>query len=449
MKTKTIRIPFNFTPRPYQVKLYNCIADGYKRAVTCWHRRAGKDKTMVNIIAKEALKRVGSYYYFFPSYKQGRKILWDGMDRDGFPFAGHIPKEVREKTNDQEMRIKLKNGSIIQIVGTDDIDAIVGSNPVGCVFSEYALQKPQAWEFIRPIMAENNGWAIFNSTPRGLNHFHEIYQTALREDDWFSELLTIEDTGILTEADIQKERDEGMSENLIQQEYYCLFTASAENILIPLEIVQAATRRINTPAAYQFAPIVIGADVARFGDDQSVIYIRQGLHTIDIQAYRNMDLMVFAEKISVQIRNHSPQAVFVDSIGVGAGVVDRLRMMGWRNIVEVNAASASSEPVYKNKRAEMWARTLEWLKSGGDIPNNPQLIIDLTSVEYKYDTADRLMLEKKEDMKKRGVMSPDIAEALAVSLAYPVNMIADDGYKEDGYLHYSDQTDTIDPTTAY
>ena len=402
---------------------------------------------MINIMVKEALKRRGSYYYFFPSYKQGRKIIWDGMDRDGFPFAGHIPQEIREKTNDQEMRIKTKNGSIIQIVGTDDIDAIVGSNPVGCIFSEYALQKPQAWEFIRPILAENEGWAIFNSTPRGLNHFHDIYQTALREPNWFCELLTINDTGVLTEADIQKERDEGMSENLIQQEYFCSFTASAENILIPLEIVNMATKRVNPSISYQFAPIVIGADVARFGDDQSVIYIRQGLHTIDIQAYRNLDLMTFAEKISINIRNYSPQAVFVDSIGVGAGVVDRLRQVGWTNIIEVNVANASSDAKYKNKRAEMWVRTLDWLKSGGDIPNNPQLIIDLTSVEYKYDAADRLLLEKKEDMKKRGVMSPDIAEALALTHAYPVNMIVNEDYLEPDNDY--NQTDTVDGVTGY
>ena len=440
----TIRIPHNFTPRPYQIPLYNCIASGYKRAVAVWHRRAGKDKTLINITAKEALKRTGSYYYFFPSYKQGRKILWDGMDRDGFPFAGHIPQEIREKTNDQEMRIKLKNGSIIQIVGTDDIDAIVGSNPVGCVFSEYALQKPQAWEFIRPILAENDGWAIFNSTPRGLNHFHEVFQTALREPDWFSEILSIEDTGVLTEADIQKERDEGMPEHLIQQEYYCSFTASSENVYIALPLVLEATKRVSQSSTYQFAPILIGVDVARFGDDRSVIYIRQGLHTHNIQVFRELDLMQFTDNVAIQIRNYNAQAVFVDSVGLGSGVVDRLRQLGWRNIIEVNAGASASEERYKNKRAEMWAGMKEWLENGGDIPNNHELITDLTSVEYKFDVSDRLQLEKKEDMRKRGISSSDLADALALTFAYPSTMIIEPG---DHYYNY--QTDSVDSVTGY
>jgi len=398
---------------------------------------------MINIMAKEALKRVGSYYYFFPSYKQGRRIIWDGMDRNGFPFQGHIPQEIRSKTNDQEMKIKLKNGSIIQIVGTDDIDAVVGSNPVGCVFSEYALQKPDAWTFIRPILVENDGWAIFNSTPRGLNHFHEIYQTAIRESDWFSELLTIDDTGVMTEADIQKERDEGMSESLIRQEYYCDFSASSENIFIPLSLALEATKRDNPATMYQFAPITIGVDVARFGDDRSVIYVRQGLHTHKIQTFRDLDLMKFTDLVAIQGRNYNAQAIFVDSVGIGSGVVDRLRQLGWGNIIEVNAGASPSEPKYKNKRAEMWAVMKKWLESG-DIPNNHELITDLTSVEYKFDVADRLQLERKEDMRKRGVVSSDIADALALTFAYPSNMII-----QPAESYYNYQTDSVDSVTGY
>lgn len=442
---KTIHMPYNFTPRPYQVPLYNCLAKGYRRAVTCWHRRAGKDKTMINILAKEALKRVGSYYYFFPSYKQGRKILWDGMDRDGFMFQAHIPQEIRKKTNDQEMRIKLKNNSLIQIVGTDDIDAIVGSNPIGCVFSEYALQKPQAWEFIRPILAENGGWAIFNSTPRGLNHFHEIYRTAQKEKDWFCELLTIQDTKVLTEDDIQKERDEGMSENLIRQEYYCDFTASVENILIPLEIVLAAADRKNLSTVWNWASVVIGVDVARFGDDQSVICVRQGLHVIEIKKYRNIDTMQLSDNVSQFILRYSPQATFVDGVGIGAGVVDRLRMLNYSNIIDVNAGAMPANPKYKNKRVEMWDKTKIWLTAGGDIPDDRELKTELSSVQFSFDIANRLQLEKKEDMKKRGVNSPDVAESLVLTFAYDMSIVQHDQHA-DNYQH---QTDTTDSVTGY
>jgi hypothetical protein len=117
-----ITIPYNYTPRNYQTGLFNCLSSGYKRGVAVWHRRSGKDKTLLNLSVKEAHKRVGTYYYFFPTYNQARKALWDGIDRDGFKYMDHIPEELRENTNHSEMKIKLKCGSIIQFIGTDNID---------------------------------------------------------------------------------------------------------------------------------------------------------------------------------------------------------------------------------------------------------------------------------------------------------------------------------------
>lgn len=222
-----MRIPFNYIPRPYQQGLYNSIANGYKRAVAVWHRRAGKDKTLLNLIVKEALKRVGIYYYFFPTYQQGRKVLWDGIDRNGFRYLDHIPEEIRAgNPNQAEMKVKLINGSLFQIVGTDNIDSVMGTNPVGCVFSEYSLQNPQAWDLIRPILAENGGWAVFNYTPRGRNHGFILYEMAKNNPEWFCELLTADDTGIVTQNMIQAEREAGMSEEMIKQEFYCSFEAA-------------------------------------------------------------------------------------------------------------------------------------------------------------------------------------------------------------------------------
>jgi hypothetical protein len=199
---------------------------GLLRAVVLWHRRSGKDKTLVNLVAKKMMERVGTYYYFFPTYRQGKKILWNGMDKTGFKFMNHIPEELRKRTDKTEMLIELKNGSIFQIVGTDDYDSIVGTNPVGCVFSEYSLQNPKVWDFVRPILKENGGWAIFNYTPRGKNHGYDLYEMARNNPKWFVQKLTVADTGVLKEEDIQEERDSGMAEEMIQQEYYCSFTAA-------------------------------------------------------------------------------------------------------------------------------------------------------------------------------------------------------------------------------
>lgn len=269
-----IQIPYNYTPRPYQRNLYNAIANGYKRGLAVWHRRAGKDKTFVNLIVKEAFKRVGVYYYFFPTYNQGRKILWDGIDKNGFPFLGHIPEAIRKATNSAEMKITLVNGSIFQIIGTDNIDSIVGTNPVGCVFSEFSLQNPKAWEFIRPILAENDGWAFFNFTPRGHNHGYELSEMARNNPEWFHEILTIDDTGAITKEQIQAERRSGMPEDLINQEFYCSFEASIVGAYFANEMRWATEQgRITRVPVSQGYPVNIYCDIGI--DDSFTLWLVQ------------------------------------------------------------------------------------------------------------------------------------------------------------------------------
>ena len=116
-------------------------------------------------MVKKAIEKIGVYFYFLPTYTQAKKIIWDGIDNNGFKFLDHIPEKITKNKNGQEMKIELINGSIIQLIGTDNYDAIRGTNPIGCVFSEYAFQNPMAWEVVKPILKLNGGWAIFNTTP--------------------------------------------------------------------------------------------------------------------------------------------------------------------------------------------------------------------------------------------------------------------------------------------
>jgi phage terminase large subunit len=251
-----INLPYQYQPREYQIPLLRAIDNGVNRAVVLWHRRSGKDKTLVNLVAKKMMERLGTYYYFFPTYRQGKKILWNGMDKTGFKFMNHLPPELRARTDKTEMLVEFKNGSIFQIVGTDDYDSIVGTNPIGCVFSEYALQNPNVWDFIRPILKENGGWAIFNYTPRGKNHGYDLYEMATNNPKWFVQKLTVNDTGILTEEDIQEERDSGMSEEMIQQEYYCSFTAAIMGAYYAKEYDEAEKAGRFTNIPYEPASLV-------------------------------------------------------------------------------------------------------------------------------------------------------------------------------------------------
>ena len=166
-----IVVPHKFKPRPYQLPFLKAMDSGIKRAVLVWNRRSGKDKACFNLMIKKAFERVGTYFYFLPEYTQARKVVWDNIDSDGFRMLDHIPRELIAKKNETTLKIELINGSVIQLLGADTFSSSgVGTNPVGVVLSEYSVNKPEVWDFIRPILAVNGGWAIFNFTPRGQNH---------------------------------------------------------------------------------------------------------------------------------------------------------------------------------------------------------------------------------------------------------------------------------------
>ena len=223
-----IKLPYKYEPRDYQRPLWEAFDKGYRRLVQIWHRRSGKDKTDLNIIIREMWSVVGNYYYTFPTYEQGRKAIWEGRGKDGVRYLDHFPKKLVEGTHDSRMQIRFKNGSLFQIIGVDDADKIVGTNPKGIVFSEYSLQNPKAWDLLRPILAENEGWAIFNYTPRGKNHGYRLYEMAVNNPKWWVSKLSVDDTGVLKPEDIEEERLAGMTEDLIQQEFYCSFISAIQ-----------------------------------------------------------------------------------------------------------------------------------------------------------------------------------------------------------------------------
>lgn len=223
----TIEVPHNWQPRPYQMPAWSALEGGCRRAILVWHRKAGKDLLALNWTVTQAVERVGVYWHVFPTARQGRKIVWDGVTKDGRTFLDHWPRELVARKSDTEMKLKLRNDSVWQVVGSDNYDeALIGGNPVGLVMSEYALQNPSCWDFLRPVLAENGGWAIFPYTPRGRNHGHKLFEMARKNPDWFAERLGASMTGAVSRAAIEAERAAGMPDELIEQEFECSFEAS-------------------------------------------------------------------------------------------------------------------------------------------------------------------------------------------------------------------------------
>ena len=119
-----INLPHLFKPRSYQLPFLRAWDSGIKRMFLVWHRRSGKDKTVVANLSKRVMERVGTYYYALPTYSQARKVVWLGADKSGFKFLDHFPKEIVENVNQQEMSIKFVNGSILQLIGADNIGTL-------------------------------------------------------------------------------------------------------------------------------------------------------------------------------------------------------------------------------------------------------------------------------------------------------------------------------------
>lgn len=240
-----VTLPNGFTPRPYQARAMRYFDNGGRRAITIWHRRAGKDLTALHQTCKAAHEVKGQYWHFFPSFAQGRRSIWEGFTKDGrrimeLVFPGFLDPSragsIVERKNDSQMMLELKCGSVWRLMGSDRTEA-VGAGPQGVVFSEFALCRPGAWDFVRPMLRESGGWAWFISTPRGRNHCKKLFDAATPDTGWFRDVQTVHDTKLTYSSNrsdaqltademIEEERAEGMAPEMIRQEYGCDFSAA-------------------------------------------------------------------------------------------------------------------------------------------------------------------------------------------------------------------------------
>lgn len=246
-------------------------------------------------------------------------------------------------------------------------------------------------------------------------------------------------------AELEGERllDETGDEDRYRNIWLGDYEDQSDKQLISAKIVdRAMTTKVETTRQDE---LIMAVDVARFGDDETVICYRRGrdAYTLPWVFMSKLDTMEVAARVAFHFDNNRPNALFVDETGVGAGVVDRLKQLGYP-VTPVNFGSkpdGMTDAKVANKRAEMWVRMKEWLNGISAIPDDPQLAAQLTAVEYKHDANNAILLEKKEDMKKRKLPSPDRADALALTFAYPV--MVSDGEDDDDRRH------TANPTTGY
>jgi len=343
------------------------------------------------------IDRVGVYYYFFPTFNQGRKILWQGIDRDGMKFLDHFPKElIKGEPNNTEMRIELKNGSVFQVIGADNIDNIVGTNPIGVVFSEYSLMKSQVWEFIRPILAENGGWAIFIFTPRGMNEGWKILQTAKEnKGNWWHEVLTVDDTKAISEATLVQEKKE-MPSDLFEQEYYVKFIEGASSVFKRVdENIYTEPQVLKYGKRYQ-----IGVDLAKYQDFTVISVV--DLHTFYLVKqlkFNKIDWKEQKEIIIKEIKYWNNARTYIDSTGVGDPVVEDLKRLVPIEAFKFNETSRTQ--LLNNLQVMLEQDKLK-------IPNDQELIGELKSMQYEL-VGQKVKMQVPEGLHDDRVMSLGLA----------------------------------------
>lgn len=423
MANKKVQLYTGYTPRPIWRDVIHPAMRKKNRAVLVCHRRFGKTVGSINELIWKAWGNkllAPQYAYIAPYRNQAKLIAWEYLKY----YSRAIPGV---KVNESDLFVEFPSihpgspGAKIMIVGADKPDRLRGIYLDGCVLDEYAQVKQNVYgEIIVPALTDRNGFAYFIGTPKGQNQFYERYLKALKDDRYFVCCYRADETNVLTEqqiADMKKE----MTDIEIRQELLCDFTASASNVVIPIDLVTEAAARSIRPDQVQGLPLIMAVDVARFGDDDSYITFRQGLWMDKQIKLHGLNTMELASQIANLYWKRRPDLLVIDGGAMGPGVIDRLRQMGIP-VTEINFQQRAVNPErYANIRAEMYFNALEWLQQGGCIPNDPDLKAELTVTEYKFTSAGKIILQPKEEIKELTGRSPDAADSMALTFAVPIH----------------------------
>lgn len=352
--SKIIRVD-KFNPRPWQIPLYNAYfkhADRYKFYAVNVHRRGGKDICAFGgIAAHAAIRNPGiNIQYYLPSFSQARRVLWDSSTSEGERIIErYIPKELIRTMNASTMQIRLTNGSLISLMGSTSIDNIVGTNPKLVIFSEYSLCSNRVLPLILPILRANGGKAVFLSTPRGRNHWYDLFTKAQNSPDWYTANLTIEDTGLIDPQEVEKDIQAGLiSWDMAQQEYYCSFslgisgsfwgkqmdTMRIEDRIGHIPWDASLKTHLAADLGWDDSTSLVWFQIAKNGDVRIIDYYENNhkelSHYVDIMKSKpyNMGKYIF------------PHDVKVHELNFGISRIDRLRDLG------INATLSNALPLH-------------------------------------------------------------------------------------------------------
>lgn len=287
------------------------------------------------------------------------------------------------------------------------------------IFDEASAIPDAIWTVTEGAMTDPRSiWLVCGNPTRNTGRFKECFTSDARR--WTTRHIDSRTCKMTNKAELEEwVKTYGEDSDFVKVRIKGEFPRSGMMQFIPSDIVERAMLSDMPFESWCLVPIVIGVDVARYGEDRSAICLRQGRKVHEIRRFRELDTMRLAGEVIKAAKDYGgAAAIFIDGVGVGAGVVDRLQQLGY-GVIEINGGSTPiDEILFYNANAEMWHKMREWLKSGADLPaNDNDLRLELTARTYFFDDKDRVRLERKSDLKARGQESPDLADALAYTFA--------------------------------
>ena len=374
-----------------------------------------------------------------PSKGQLRDVLWSEIGK----WNEKLPKWWRNQIRVMTDRVEIVGAestrfAVARTARKENPDALQGFHADNILFliDEAAGVHEKIFEVARGALSTPSASVVMCANPTQVTGYFYNSQHRNRKN-WTCLRFSCRDSPLVDPSYVKEMEDEyGAESDVVRVRVDGLFPQAAFNQLIPVDLIEAAQKRHLRIDQYNFAPVILGVDVAPYGGDRSAVFLRQGNMSKLLWQGVGVDDMTLGGIVAAFYDEYRVDMIFVDQ-GAGSGVHSYLKRLGYM-VMAVPFGSSSSKPKYFNKRAEMWGDLKDWLKEGGAIPQGDELRDDLVGPQYYYAPSGKLQLERKEDMKKRGLASPDLADALALTFAHPVAKRED----ERGY-GYSGQAETV------
>lgn len=388
-----ITIPYNYKPRSYQLK-YHRAKQRFKIAVL--NRRAGKSKMALNEQIRKAVKTKGVYYYFLPTYRQAKSVIWDSLIHE------HLPKAVVRKLNESELAVYYKNGSVQRFAGCEDIDKHRGINPIDVVFDEYSEMSEEIWTaIVQPVLGENMGTATFIYTPKGKNHSWKLLQMAKTDPKrWFWMVLGVDKTGSHSQEELAEIKKE-TPESLFLQEYMCEFHDNAGAFFRRVKENVYNEPFIDAERNHTYQ---VGVDLAKYQDWTVITPFDLNTFRVGVQdRFNQVDWNLQKARVEAACRRFNNGRIIIDSTGVGDPITEDLQRQGLP-VEGYKFTQTSKMELLKNLAVLLEQDKIK-------IPNDEGLISEMDSIVWTIGKNGKVKTETVSGMTDDRVMSL----ALAVS----------------------------------